>query len=214
MERDGYRIIFLGPPGAGKGTQAEKLSKYLGIKKISTGDILREAVYKGTDLGKRAKEYMEKGELVPDDIMIGLIEEAIGSERNFILDGFPRTLKQAESLDDMLSRKNLDITHVLLMDVPDEEIITRISKRRICPSCKAVYNLVYNPPKKDEVCDKCGEKLVQRKDDSEEVVRNRLRVYKESTQPLVGFYERRGLVKVIEGLGTPEEVFKRITEAL
>lgn len=214
MERNGYRIIFLGPPGAGKGTQAEKLSRYLGIKKISTGDILREAVHNGTDLGKKAKEYMEKGELVPDDIMIGLIEEAIGSERNFILDGFPRTLKQAESLDDMLSRKNLYITHVLLMNVPDEEIITRISKRRICPKCQTVYNLVYNPPKNDEVCDRCGEKLVQRKDDSEEVVKNRLRVYKESTQPLVGFYEVRGLVKVIEGSGTPEEVFKRITEAL
>jgi len=214
MERNGYRIIFLGPPGAGKGTQAEKLSKYLGIKKISTGDILREAVYNGTDLGKKAKEYMERGELVPDDIMIGLIEEAIGSERNFILDGFPRTLKQAESLDDMLSKKNLCITHVLLMNVPDEEIITRISKRRICPKCQTVYNLVYNPPKNDETCDRCGEKLVQRKDDSEEVVKNRLRVYKESTQPIVGFYEVRGLVRVIEGSGTPEEVFKRITEVL
>jgi adenylate kinase len=214
MERNRYRIIFLGPPGAGKGTQAERLAKDLKIKKISTGDILREAVAKGTELGQRAKSYMERGELVPDEIILGIIEEAINDEEGFILDGFPRNINQAKALDEMLSRKGLNITHVIFLDVPDEEIIKRIAYRRVCLKCGAVYNLIFNPPKEDEICNNCGSKLVQREDDREEVVRKRLEVYRGSTEALIRIYEERGILRKIDGLGDREEVFRRIREAL
>ncbi len=214
MEGNRYIIIFLGPPGAGKGTQAERLAEDLKIKKISTGDILREAVAKGTELGQRAKSYMERGELVPDEIILGIIEEAINDEEGFILDGFPRNINQAKALDEMLSRKGLNITHVIFLDVPDEEIIKRIAYRRVCLKCGAVYNLIFNPPKEDETCNNCGSKLVQREDDREEVVRNRLEVYRDSTEALVKIYEERGVLRRINGLGDREEVFRRIREAL
>jgi adenylate kinase len=214
MEGNRYRIIFLGPPGAGKGTQAEKLAEDLKIKKISTGDILREAVAKGTELGQRAKSYMERGELVPDEIILGIIEEAINDEEGFILDGFPRNINQAKALDEMLSRKGLNITHVIFLDVPDEEIIKRIAYRRVCLNCGAVYNLIFNPPKEDEICNNCGSKLVQREDDREGVVRKRLEVYRDSTEALVKIYEERGVLRRINGLGDREEVFRRIREAL
>jgi adenylate kinase len=214
MEGNRYRIIFLGPPGAGKGTQAERLAEDLKIKKISTGDILREAVAKGTELGQRAKSYMERGELVPDEIILGIIEEAINDEDGFILDGFPRNINQAKALDEMLSRKALNITHVIFLDVPDEEIIKRIAYRRVCLNCGAVYNLIFNPPKEDETCNNCGSKLVQREDDREEVVRKRLEVYRDSTEALVKIYEERGVLRRINGLGDREEVFRRIREAL
>jgi len=214
MERNRYRIIFLGPPGAGKGTQAERLAEDLKIKKISTGDILREAVAKGTELGQRAKSYMERGELVPDEIILGIIEEAINDEGGFILDGFPRNINQAKALDEMLSRKGLNITHVIFLDVPDEEIIKRITYRRVCLKCGAVYNLIFNPPKEDETCNNCGSKLVQREDDREEVVRKRLEVYRDSTEALIRIYEERGVLRKIDGLGDREEVFRRIREAL
>jgi adenylate kinase len=214
MEGNRYRIIFLGPPGAGKGTQAERLAEDLKIKKISTGDILREAVAKGTELGQRAKSYMERGELVPDEIILGIIEEAINDEEGFILDGFPRNINQAKALDEMLSRKGLNITHVIFLDVPDEEIIKRIAYRRVCLNCGAVYNLIFNPPKEDETCNNCGSKLVQREDDREEVVRKRLEVYRDSTEALIRIYEERGVLRKIDGLGDREEVFRRIREAL
>jgi adenylate kinase len=214
MERNRYIIIFLGPPGAGKGTQAERLAEDLKIKKISTGDILREAVAKGTELGQRAKSYMERGELVPDEIILGIIEEAINDEEGFILDGFPRNINQAKALDEMLSRKGLNINHVIFLDVPDEEIIKRIAYRRVCLKCGAVYNLIFNPPKEDEICNNCGSKLVQREDDREEVVRKRLEVYRGSTEALVRIYEERGVLRKIDGLGDREEVFRRIREAL
>jgi adenylate kinase len=214
MEGNRYRIIFLGPPGAGKGTQAERLAEDLKIKKISTGDILREAVAKGTELGQRAKSYMEKGELVPDEIILGIIEEAINDEEGFILDGFPRNINQAKALDEMLARKGLNITHVIFLDVPDEEIVKRIAYRRVCLKCGAVYNLIFNPPKEDEICNNCGSKLVQREDDREEVVRKRLEVYRDSTEALVKIYEERGVLRKIDGLGDREEVFRRIMEAL
>jgi adenylate kinase len=214
MEGNRYRIIFLGPPGAGKGTQAERLAEDLKIKKISTGDILREAVAKGTELGQRAKSYMERGELVPDEIILGIIEEAINDEEGFILDGFPRNINQAKALDEMLSRKGLNITHVIFLDVPDEEIIKRIAYRRVCLNCGAVYNLIFNPPKEDEICNNCSSKLVQREDDREEVVRKRLEVYRDSTEALIRIYEERGVLKKIDGLGDREEVFRRIREAL
>jgi adenylate kinase len=214
MEGNRYRIIFLGPPGAGKGTQAERLAEDLKIKKISTGDILREAVAKGTELGQRAKSYMERGELVPDEIILGIIEEAINDEEGFILDGFPRNINQAKALDEMLSRKGLNITHVIFLDVPDEEIIKRIAYRRVCLNCGAVYNLIFDPPKEDEICNNCGSKLVQREDDREEVVRKRLEVYRGSTEALIRIYEERGVLRKIDGLGDREEVFRRIKEAL
>jgi adenylate kinase len=214
MEGNRYRIIFLGPPGAGKGTQAERLAEDLKIKKISTGDILREAVAKGTELGQRAKSYMERGELVPDEIILGIIEEAINDEEGFILDGFPRNINQAKALDEMLARKGLNITHVIFLDVPDEEIIKRIAYRRVCLNCGAVYNLIFNPPKEDETCNNCGSKLVQREDDREEVVRKRLEVYRDSTEALIRIYEERGVLRKIDGLGDREEVFRRIREAL
>jgi len=214
MEGNRYRIIFLGPPGAGKGTQAERLAEDLKIKKISTGDILREAVAKGTELGQRAKLYMERGELVPDEIILGIIEEAINDEEGFILDGFPRNINQAKALDEMLSRKALNITHVIFLDVPDEEIIKRIAYRRVCLNCGAVYNLIFNPPKEDEICNNCGSKLVQREDDREEVVRKRLEVYRDSTEALIRIYEERGVLRKIDGLGDREEVFRRIRESL
>jgi adenylate kinase len=214
MEGNRYRIIFLGPPGAGKGTQAERLAEDLKIKKISTGDILREAVAKGTELGRRAKSYMERGELVPDEIILGIIEGAINDEEGFILDGFPRNINQAKALDEMLSRKGLNITHVIFLDVPDEEIIKRIAYRRVCLKCGAVYNLIFNPPKEDEICNNCGSKLVQREDDREEVVRKRLEVYRGSTEALIRIYEERGVLRRIDGLGDREEVFRRIREAL
>jgi adenylate kinase len=214
MEGNRYIIIFLGPPGSGKGTQAEILAEDLKIKKISTGDILREAVAKGTELGQRAKSYMERGELVPDEIILGIIEGAINDEGGFILDGFPRNINQAKALDEMLSRKGLNITHVIFLDVPDEEIIKRITYRRVCLKCGAVYNLIFNPPKEDEICNNCGSKLVQREDDREEVVRKRLEVYRGSTEALVKIYEERGVLRKIDGLGDREEVFRRIREAL
>ncbi len=214
MERNRYRIIFLGPPGAGKGTQAEKLAENLGIPKISTGDILRDAVARGTELGKKAKSYMEKGELVPDGIILGIIEEAIDGKESFILDGFPRNINQARALDEMLSKKGLDITHVIFLEVPDDEIVKRIAYRRICVNCGAVYNLIFDPPREDEICDLCVSKLIQREDDREEVVKNRLKVYRENTESLIRIYEDRGILRRIDGIGDREEIFRRIMEVL
>jgi len=214
MENNGYRIVFLGPPGAGKGTQASLLSEKYGIRKISTGDILREAVRRGTELGKKAKKYMDAGDLVPDDIIIGLIEEQIEGIDSFILDGFPRTMKQAEALDRLLSERDKPLSHVIFVNVPDEEIVKRLTARRVCPNCGAVYNMIYNPPKRDEICDVCGTPLVQRSDDREDVIRNRLKVYRESTAPLIDYYRGKGIFYEVDGVGKVEEVLKRIEGVL
>ncbi len=186
-------VVFLGPPGAGKGTQAKYLVEKYGFIHISTGDILREAVSKETKLGREAKEYMDRGELVPDGIMIRLIEEVLPKD-NFILDGFPRTVDQAKALDETLSKKGIGIDKVILFDVDGKIIVERLSGRRSCPSCGAVYHIKYNPPKNNEVCDNCGVKLVHRNDDTEEVILKRLEVYRRQTAPLVEYYEKKGLL--------------------
>ncbi len=193
-------LVFLGPPGAGKGTQAKKLSGDLGLVHISTGDILRDAVSKGTPLGRKAKEYIDRGDLVPDDLMIALIEEVLPPGGGVIFDGFPRTIPQAQALDELLERKRMAIDGVILFELDDEEIVRRLTGRRTCPSCGAVYHLIYNPPKKDEICDHCGAKLTQRDDDREEVVRKRLQVYRDQTAPLIDYYaEKNKLIRLDAG---------------
>jgi len=211
---EGIRLVFLGPPGAGKGTQADYLKEQYGIEKISTGDILREAVRNGTKLGKLASSYMEKGELVPDDIILSLVKERISKLENFILDGFPRTLVQAEGLNNILKELGKDLKAVIYFDIDDEKVIERLTSRRVCPNCGAVYNLITNPPKNDEVCDYCGTALERRKDDNESTVRNRLQVYKRDTLPLVDFYEKKGLLKKIDAGKPPEEVLHSILRLL
>lgn len=213
MER--IAVIFLGPPGCGKGTQARRLSAEYGFKHISTGDILREAVRKGTELGKLAKSYMDRGELVPDDVMIGLIEDVLRNcENPVIMDGFPRTLPQAEAFDKLLDKLNFELRKVVLFDVPDEEIVKRLSARRVCPKCGAVYNMLYNPPKNDEICDVCGTKLIQRDDDRPETIRRRLEVYRRDTEPLIDYYRQKGLLAVVDGTGKVDEITGRIVQVL
>lgn len=213
MER--IAVIFLGPPGSGKGTQAQKLSAEYGFKHISTGDILREAVRKGTELGKLAKSYMDRGELVPDDVMIGLIEDVLRNcENPVIMDGFPRTLPQAEAFDKLLDRLNFELRKVVLFDVPDDEIVKRLSARRVCPKCGAVYNMLYHPPKNDEICDVCGTKLIQRDDDRPETIRRRLEVYRRDTEPLIDYYRQKGLLAVVDGTGKVDEITGRIVQVL
>jgi len=203
-------VVFLGPPGAGKGTQAKLLSQRLGFLHLSTGDILREAVKKQTPLGIKAKEYMDRGELVPDNLIIALIEEYLPKEGGVILDGFPRTIAQAEALENMLSAKSKKVSKVLLFDSPDEVIIDRLSGRRVCSNCGAVYHIKYNPPKKEGVCDLCGGSLVQREDDKEEVIKNRLEVYKRQTQPLIDFYKKKGIIYRLDATKSVEELFAEV----
>jgi adenylate kinase len=193
---------MFGPPGAGKGTQAKFLSDKLGIPQISTGDILREAVKKGTPLGVQAQSFMNKGALVPDEVVIGLIEERIKDKDcagGFVLDGFPRTIAQAEALDKLLEKRGTPLTRVINLKVGDREIIKRSISRRVCKSCNTIYNLLVEPPKVPDRCDKCGGELYQRDDDKEEVVKNRLRVYADQTKPLLKFYSKKRLLKEVDG---------------
>ncbi|MDI9646105.1 MAG: adenylate kinase [Archaeoglobales archaeon] len=209
-------LILLGAPGAGKGTQAKRLAEKYKIAHISTGDMLRDAVARGSDLGKKAKEYMDRGELVPDDIVIGIVKERLKEEdcRNgFILDGFPRTLKQAEALDKILLELGKEIDAVINIFVPEDEVVKRIAYRRSCRRCGAVYNLIYDPPKGD-VCDKCGGDLYQRDDDKEEVVRERYRVYRNRTEPLIEYYRKRGKIIDVNGTRSIEDVFNEIVRSL
>ncbi len=210
-------IILLGAPGVGKGTQAQLISKEFSIPQISTGDILRNEVKMGTPLGKEAKGYMDKGALVPDDIIIRMMENRIRQDdckRGFILDGFPRTVAQAEAFDEMLKKNGLTLDRVILIDVPEEEIIERLTGRRVCPKCGAVYHIKNNPPKNDNLCDKCGVELVQRDDDKREVVENRLKVYRESTMPLIDYYTKTGKLVKVDGRGSIEETFEKIKKIL
>ena len=207
-------LVFLGPPGAGKGTQAKRLAQEKGLVHISTGDILRDAVKRGTSLGLKAKEFMEKGQLVPDDLIIALIEEVMPPQGGVIFDGFPRTVPQAQALDDMLERKSLKLSKVILFEVDEETVVERLSGRRTCPSCGAVYHIKFNPPKRDEVCDRCGTSLIQREDDREEVVRNRLRVYREQTSPLIDYYRRKDILVSLDASKDIEQVYADLLRVL
>jgi len=209
-------IILFGPPGAGKGTQAKKMVDYYGIPQISTGDILRANVREGTELGLAAKKYMDKGELVPDEVLIGIIKNRLKEqdcEKGFILDGYPRTLPQADALAVILDEINKPIDAVLNLEVPDEELVERISGRLMC-NCGASYHRTFNPPKKDEICDICGGKVFQRADDKEEAVKTRLSVYKKQTEPLIAYYAKQGLLMNLDGTKDINEVFEDIKAIL
>jgi len=206
-------FIFLGPPGAGKGTQARVTAKELGIPHISTGDILREAGRKKTGLGLAAKAKMDKGELVPDDVMCGIVEERLGRpdcREGAILDGFPRTIAQAQFLDGILERTGLGEPMVLHINVDIESVIKRLTGRRTCSTCGEIYNVYLNPPREDGVCDKDGGKLVQREDDNEEAIRIRLKAYEKDTLPLIDFYRRKKALHQVDGSGGPEAIAERL----
>jgi adenylate kinase len=206
-------LILLGPPGAGKGTQAERLREDFDLDYIATGEMLRKAVADGTELGRKAKEYMDRGDLVPDEVIIGVILEEIESQAaadGFLLDGFPRTVDQATALDRALARLDRSLTAVLLIEADDEEVVRRLSGRRVCVQNEHVYNVHSDPPKHDEVCDQDGSRLIQRDDDREETVRKRLEVYHHQTSPLVKFYEERDLLKRFDGSRSPTEVHDHI----
>jgi len=206
-------LILLGPPGSGKGTQGERLQEDFRLPYYATGDILRAAVKNGTDLGKQAREYMDRGDLVPDDVIIGLIGERIQGDEaadGFILDGFPRTLPQAEALDEKLEELGRKVTAALLIDVPDEEVTRRLSGRRTCEQNGHVFHVDFNPPEKEDVCDVDGSPLVVRDDDKPEVVANRLDQYRTKTEPLIGYYEDRGALQRIDGDQEPSDVEEKI----
>ncbi len=211
------KLILLGPPGAGKGTQAVRLVKHFGIPQISTGDILRKAVKDRTELGTLAKKYMDSGGLVPDEVVIGIIRERIAQPdcgKGYILDGFPRTIAQAEALDEMLAKMGTGIDHVVNIAVDDDEIIKRLTGRRTCSKCGAGYHILFDPPSKEGICDKCGGKLIQRDDDKEATIRARLKVYREQTEPLIAYYTGKHLLRTISGEGNMEEIFASILKEL
>jgi adenylate kinase len=210
-------LILFGPPGAGKGTQAKKMVDLYGIPQISTGDILRANVREGTELGLAAKAYMDKGELVPDEVLIGIIKNRLKEqdcEKGFILDGYPRTRPQADALTILLDEINKPIDVVLNLEVPDDELVERISGRLMCSKCGASYHRTFNPPKKECVCDICGGELFQRDDDREEAVMNRLDVYKKQTQPLIDYYTKKGILVTLDGTKGINEVFEDIKAVL
>jgi adenylate kinase len=206
-------LILFGPPGAGKGTQAERLQADFQLPYIATGDILRENVREGTELGSKAEQYMNAGDLVPDDLIIAMVTERLqeaDARDGFILDGFPRTIEQAEALDRQLSELGRRITAVLLLDVPDDEVVSRLSGRRVCVKTGHNYHVEFDPPKHDEVCDQDGSRLIQREDDKPEVIQHRLATYHGKTKPLIGYYEERGLLKRIDGTRDPTEVHDHV----
>tara|TARA_B100000929_G_scaffold51086_1_gene37196 strand:- start:508 stop:1173 length:666 start_codon:yes stop_codon:yes gene_type:complete len=210
-------IILLGPPGCGKGTQAQKLIREFGFVQLSTGDMLRAAISKGTEIGKQAKSIIDKGELVSDELVIGIVRDRIFStecECGYMLDGFPRTLAQAEKLDQILSDRNQKIDVVFRLCVPDDMAIRRIAGRRFHITSGRSYNIEFNPPKIEGRDDITGEKLVQREDDKEEIVQSRLNTYHELTEPLVRYYQKQGIIKAIDGAGSPENIYAEIKQTL
>ncbi|MEV4438423.1 adenylate kinase [Streptomyces sp. NPDC049577] len=212
------RIVLVGPPGAGKGTQAAYLAKNLAIPHISTGDLFRANISQGTPLGQKAQEYMRAGQLVPDEVTIGMAKdrmEQADAEGGFLLDGFPRNLVQAEALDEILKADGMQLDAVLDLEVPEDEVVKRIAGRRMCRKDSShIFHVVYNPPKAEGVCDICGGELYQREDDSEETVRERLEVYHTQTEPIIDYYKAQGLVVTISALGKVAEVTQRAMEAL
>lgn len=211
------KIIMLGAPGAGKGTQAKKIAEKYGIPHVSTGDIFRANIKGGTELGMKAKAYMDQGQLVPDDVTIGMLLDRISEADcadGYVLDGFPRTIPQAESLTQALNGRNEKMDYAINVDVPDEAIVSRMSGRRACVKCGATYHIVYNAPAKAGVCDTCGEALVLRDDDKPETVQKRLTVYHDQTQPLIDYYEKAGILVTVDGTKDLNEVFKDIVNLL
>lgn len=211
------KIIMLGAPGAGKGTQAKMIAEKYGIPHISTGDIFRANIKNGTELGMKAKSFMDKGELVPDELTVSMLLDRVGKpdcKDGYVLDGFPRTIPQAEELDRALSGRNEEIDFAVDVDVPDENIVKRMSGRRACLKCGATYHMEHIPPRKEGVCDSCGSELVLRDDDKAETVQKRLQVYHEQTQPLIEFYTRKGILKTVDGTQDMKDVFGAIVGIL
>jgi adenylate kinase len=213
-----FNLILLGPPGAGKGTQASRIVEEYGVPHISTGDMLRAAVKNQTTMGLEAKKFMDAGALVPDSVVIGIVKERLqepDTAKGFLLDGFPRTIPQAEALDEALAALDRGVTKVIALLVDEDELILRLSGRRICRSCQAPFHVEYNKPAKEGVCDACGGELYQRDDDNETTVRNRLDVYRSQTEPLIAHYDAQGLVARVDGTGnTPDGVYAQVREAL
>ncbi|WP_018249336.1 adenylate kinase [Orenia marismortui] len=210
-------LILLGPPGAGKGTQAVRIEETYQIPHISTGDIFRKAIKDKTELGKKAKEYIDQGQLVPDTVTNGIVRERLSNEdckEGFILDGFPRTVNQADALSSILEELNLSLNAVINIRVSDEEVINRLSGRRICKSCGASFHIKFNPPAKPGECDECGGDLYQREDDNPQTIKERLNVYSKKTSPLINYYEERKLLKTINGEQGLDEVFEEINRFL
>jgi adenylate kinase len=210
-------LVLMGLPGAGKGTQAEQIVEHYGIPHISTGDMFRAAIKEGTELGLQAKSFMDKGELVPDEVTIGIVRERLSKDdckKGFLLDGFPRTVPQAEALEDILSGLNKKMDYVINIDVDHGILMERLTGRRICKSCGATYHLVFNPPAKEGICDRCGGELYQRSDDNAETVQNRLDVNMKQAQPLLDFYESKGYLRNINGQQDIKVVFVDINELL
>ncbi|MYL65865.1 adenylate kinase [Bacillus hwajinpoensis] len=210
-------LVLMGLPGVGKGTQAEKIVEKYGIPHISTGDMFRAAIKEGTPLGLKAKEYMDSGNLVPDEVTIGIVRERLGKddcEKGFLLDGFPRTVAQADALETILSDLGKKLNYVINISVEEDQLMQRLTGRRVCRNCGASYHAVFNPPKEEGVCDKCGGELYQRDDDKEETVRTRLEVNKQQQQPLLTFYEGKGYLKTIDGNRDINEVFEDVDQLL
>jgi adenylate kinase len=211
------RLVLLGAPGAGKGTQAKKLIEKYGIPQISTGDLLRAAVAAGSQLGKEAKSFMDKGELVPDRVVLGMVEERLKQDdcrKGYILDGFPRNTAQAEALDKMLDGMGMSLTAALSVDVPFEDLMKRLTGRRTCKACGQMYNVYFNAPAKEGACDKCGGALFQRDDDKEETIKKRLEVYNAQTAPLIDYYGRKGILSSVKGSGSIDDIFKAVCTSL
>ncbi|MBC7344999.1 MAG: adenylate kinase [Clostridia bacterium] len=211
------RLVLLGPPGAGKGTQASKLAEKYAIPHISTGEIFRRAYEEGTELGRKAREYMEKGALVPDEITVGIVRDRLDlpdAQRGFLLDGFPRNVAQAKALQELLKERNKELDAVINIVASRDSIIKRLTGRRVCARCGANYHIVYDPPERDGICDQCGGDLITRRDDSEDTVTRRLDVYEKETAPLVAYYEQQGLLRNVNGERSIEEVFREVVALL